>query len=115
MSEQIKNTINYHFIKSNGFRVVHCDGMWGGVTPRGYITMSIFSERWPLPQKTTHKVLDGGHIDAEIKRDLKDGIVREVDVEVILDLGTAESMVTWLQEHISTLKKHLHDLQKGKQ
>ena len=107
MAKEIPENFDFHFIKSNSFRVVHCDGVWGGTTPRGYITMSVYSERSPLPQKTTHQVLDHGLIGQETGKEGKEGIIREVDVEVIMDLSMAESLVTWLEGHIKFLKERL--------
>ena len=107
MAKEIPDNFDFHFIKSNSFRVVHCDGVWGGTTPRGYITMSVYSERSSLPQKVTHQVLDQGLIGQETGKEGKEGIIREVDVEVIMDLNMAKSLVTWLEGHIKFLEERL--------
>lgn len=101
---------DFHFIKSNNFRVVFCDAVWGGVTPRGYITMSVCSERLPLPRKVTHPIGEHGIIGEEdqSKRDARKGLVREVEVAVVMDLGMAHSLVDWLKGHI----RHIERIQK---
>lgn len=106
MAKELPKNFDFHFIKSNSFRVVHCDGVWGGTTPRGYITMSVYSERSPLPRKVTHHVTEEGIIGDEIieRRECREGIVREVDVEMILDLDMAKSLVRWLGGHIEFLE-----------
>ena len=104
-TKELPANLDFHFIKSNSFRVVHCDGVWGGTTPRGYITMSVYSERSPLPQKITHQVLDHGLLSPETSKEAKEGIIREVDVEVIMDLSMAQSLITWLQDHVKFLEK----------
>ena len=99
-------SVQFHYIKSNHFRVIHGDGVWGGPTPRGYISMNVFSERSPIPQKIIHNIQDAT-LGEEIKtkREVKQGFVREVEVEVIMDLELAENLVTWLQAHIENVKK----------
>lgn len=105
-----EKTIDFHYIKSNTFKVVHCDGVWGGATPRGYITINFFSERSPIPQKLTHALVEkqdekGQLLGEEIDRKSKSGVIREVDVEVIMDLRMAKSLNNWLARHIASLEK----------
>ena len=97
-------SITFHYIKSNEFRVIHADGVWGGATPRGYITMSFYSERAPIPQTVTHEVRESS-LGSEQNRSSKDGIIREVEVEVMIDLAMAKSLIPWLQEKINQLEK----------
>ena len=104
--EEIPTSIDFHYIKSHSFRVVHGDGVWGGATPRGYIAMSFFSERSPIPKKLTHDISPQGTLGEETDRKVKSGVVREVEVEVIVDLTTAKSMISWLETHISTIEGH---------
>ena len=111
MAQNIPEEFDFHFLKSSNFRVVHCDGVWGGTTPRGYITMSIYSERSPFPQKVTHEVAKNGAIDKEKRREGKEGIVREVEVEVVLDLATAKTLIPWLQGHIQFLENQQRQIQ----
>lgn len=105
MAKQIPQDIDIHYIKSNSFRVVHCDGVWGGATPRGYITMSVYSERSPIPKVLTQEVKDNRLVEPPVFKDGKKGIVREVDAAVIMDLEMAKSLVAWLQKHIDFLQK----------
>src|SRR3989442_6878794 len=51
MTEATKpQDVTFHYIKSSQFRVVHADGIIGGVTPRGLIHIAVFSERPAIPQ-----------------------------------------------------------------
>ena len=72
-----------------------------------------FSERSPLPQKITHQVIGDGIVGPEIGQEGKDGIIREADVEVIMDLAMAKNLVTWLQGHIEFLEEQ-RNVQQGK-
>ena len=112
----IPTSVDCHYLKSNSFRVVHADGVWGGTTPRGYIAMSFFSERAPIPRKLTYAVNPDGVVDQkrETGRDSRAGIIREVEVEVMVDLAMAKSLSTWLQQHIGHLEENVRvQQQKG--
>ena len=104
MAEDSPDNVAFHYIKTNSFQVVHADGVWGGPTPRGYISMSFYSERHPIPQKIVHQITPQDTLGKEIDRDAKDGIVREVGVEVLIDLPMAKSLVPWLKEKIASLE-----------
>jgi len=99
--------VRFHYIKSNYFRVVHVDGAHGGVTPDGNIFFSAYSQRAPIPQITTHKVDAEGSVAEEIREEriTKDGIVREVEVGIMMDIATAESLHKWLGEKIEASKE----------
>ena len=110
--------ITQHFIKSPHFRVLHCDGVHGGITPNGYIQMAIFSERLPIPQKVVLRTQEAGadlvSVGEEIKdrRVTRDGVIHEVDVEILLDLRTAKSLRVWLDEKITKLEEIVPRLRK---
>ena len=67
--------------------------------------MSFYSERAPIPKKLVHKVTSEGVLGNEISRETKAGLIREVDVEVIMDLDMARSFRDWMDEKISFLEK----------
>ena len=101
------HSIAFHYIKSNNFRVVHADGVWGGPTPRGYMSMNFYSERTPIPRRVTLSLTpegDLGKLGDEVDRDSREGFVREVEVEVILDLELARSLAQWLDDKIKALQ-----------
>ena len=104
MEGEFLDELEFHYLKSNSFRVIHCDGVWGGVTPRSYIAMSFFSERYPIPQKIVHELESDGALGEQTGRDSKKGIIREVEVEVTVDLETAKSLRTWLKAHIDFIE-----------
>lgn len=106
MSEE-PNKLQFHYIKANDFRVVRVDGAHGGPTPRGAIFMAVFSERVPIPELITQVVKDDGNLGEEVTEDRKSrkGIVREVEVGLMMDLPAAESIHTWLGDKIQVLKR----------
>lgn len=98
------------YIKSNHFRVVHADGAFGGLTPRGYIQMEIWSERQPIPKQTTYQIVDAGDgpvVGEEVRdaRIVRDSIIREVEVGIVLDIDLARLLITWLQDRVEALEK----------
>lgn len=102
-----QTSIDFHYIKSNSFRVVHADGVYGGPTPRGYIVLNFYSERVPIPQKITQEITSAGQLGGEIDQMGKGGIVREVEVGVTIDVPHAKSLIQWLQEKVDVMEKQV--------
>ena len=98
--------LRFHYIKANQFRVIHVDGAYGGVTPRGLIHMSFYSERYPIPQVTAHYITAEGQLGDEIpeERVSRDGPIREIEVGVVIDVTTARALVEWLNEKIKLIE-----------
>ena len=97
--------IDFHFIKSAHYRVIHADGVWGGVTPSGNIALSIFSERLPIPTLVKNRIKDDSQIGEEIaeERNTRTGVVREVETEVIMNKATATVFLDWLKRYVEEL------------
>jgi hypothetical protein len=104
--------LTVHYIKSNLFRVIHVDGALGSITPRGFIHAAFFSERMPIPLECTFPVemTTGGEssvdLDHEIadQRKSKEGLIREVEIDVMFDLNSAKAFAKWLNSRISDLE-----------
>ena len=104
--ETTPETIKFNDIKSNAFRVIHADGAFGGVSPDGgAMDVSFFSERRPIPTQIIHELGPGSALGKEIERVSKDGIVREVEVAVTMDLATAKKVRDWLDDRITALEQ----------
>jgi len=112
-SPPLPSTVTFHYVKSNHFRVVHASGVFGGLNPDGTLLVSVFSERAPLPDVTMQKVESNGQIGAEIveARKSSDGIVREMEVGLNMDIRTARMIVEWLKERIAFADKMIADMQ----
>jgi len=104
--------INFDYIKSNQFRVVRVDGAHGGIAPNGHtIQMALFSERAPIPKRETYK-LEQGKLGERTAVEQRDAVIREVEIEALMDLDTAKRIVNWLQDKIDVaeqLQKELAD------
>ena len=104
----VQDRVKFDYIKANFFRVVHADGIWGGVTPSLDIHMDVWSQRSPIPKQMVHEVKPDGTVGEEIanERTVRDAIVREVEVGVVFNLAIAKSMVDWLNDKISFIEEH---------
>jgi len=113
----IPEKIRYNYIKSNYFRIVHVDGGHGGITPHGQIMFSVYNERAPIPQVTVHKIEKDGKIGEEnrAERVSKEGLVREVEIGLLMDLSTAENIHRWFGQKIDELKGLLKQAQETRE
>lgn len=108
------NLIEFHYQKSQLYRAIHCDGFYGGMTPRGYLAVSFFNERTPIPRQVVRKVLseNGNQITAGEEQTLESlhGLVRHVESTIFMDLNTAREFHQWFGANL----KLLEDISKQK-
>ena len=81
------------------------DGAIGGLTPRGSVHMAIYSEKSAIPREQEFHVSDQGQLGKLQETVSREGIIRELEVDVIMDLESARNLKTWLDENIKTLEK----------
>ena len=97
INNQQEGEIEFNYIKSNNFRVIHADGAIGDETPNGNLFLTFYSERFPLPDSQTLKINEEGNIIGEVfeKRRVNSSgnVMREVEVGVMLDIDVAKVMV----------------------
>lgn len=105
-----KLRIEYH--KANLFRVVHADGVYGGTSPRLQLFVAFYSERFPIPKVLTYETSSTGAPEHEIisERESKEGVFREVEVAVTMDLNAAKGFSVWLNEQVAALEKRREEL-----
>jgi hypothetical protein len=99
-----KNSIEFHYLKSNDFRTVHADGAYGGPTPQGGLFVSFYVERPPIPQRMKFVVDEDGKLETEVERESKSGMIREVDCGVSMSLATAKAFKDWLESQIEVIE-----------
>jgi hypothetical protein len=98
------SAVKFHYIKGNFFRVIHADGAIGGITSGRGIFLSIFSERGAIPQVVEQAINPDGSLGSEISREGKEGLVREIEVGVMLNERTAKDIAEWLLKQAEILK-----------
>lgn len=102
-----RETVTIHYIKASQFRAVHVDGVYGGVTPTGKIHMAAYSQRMAIPQQVVQYISPDGRLESEIpeKTVTRGGIVRDLEVDLVVDKDVAASMIEWLKDKIDSLEK----------
>ena len=95
-----------HFIKSSHFRVIHASGVWYGGDAQQNLHLSFFNERSPIPQEVVLNLNEQGAVlgEDESKRKIKEGFVREVEVDIIFSLPSAVDFYRTLGENLKALK-----------
>jgi hypothetical protein len=106
LKEKIPKEVEFDFLKSNYFRVIRADGAFGGLSPSGAIHMGIYSERHAIPQKIFHAV-ENRQLGPEIvsKRQGRKSVVREMEVDVVLEITAAMVLRKWLDDRIEQYQK----------
>lgn len=96
-------TLNY--VKSKHFRVIHVDGAYGGFTPGGYIHMTVYSERMAIPRIIVQHLEEDGSLGKEIeeKRESREGVVREMETDLIFNMKEAIAIRDWLNDKIEKI------------
>ena len=101
-------TVKFHYIKAPSHQEVRVDGAIGGPLPSGIgLSMSVFSERAPIPRSVSNEVSDSNTLGREIEdtRDARDGIVRIVQSTLYMDERQARQIHKWLGDQIELLNK----------
>lgn len=93
--------VSFHYIKSALFRTIHTDGIIGGLNPNGFLSFALWNERAAIPRKLTHKVNPDGTLGEIIEKEARIGVVREMDVEVVMSVPTAKALKEWLEQKIA--------------
>jgi hypothetical protein len=99
--------VAFDYIKSQYFRVIHADGVIGGGTPQGHVHFALFSERPPLAKRQVHSISSQGVLGAPIveKTVIRDAIIRELDIDVIMTVAVAEQFHQWLGQRLEEIRK----------
>ena len=106
-SEATRGPVSFSYIKSNDFRVIHVDGAIGSVTPRGLIHAALYSERMPIPRLLVHPIGPDGNLMPPVEQDIRPGVVREVEVSLMLDRNAADALLLWLSQQIAELDRSM--------
>lgn len=107
---KVGGRLRTNFQKSPQYRTIHCDGAFGGITPRGYISFTLYNERNVIPRLTSREVLglpEGGSIELgpdEIEESLE-GIMRQLEATVVMDMNTAREFHTWFSDKLANLEQ----------
>lgn len=101
--DETPERVKLKFVKSNLFRVIHVDSVWGALTLNGDgINMNLCSQRFPIPQQVVYELDQDGGFEKEIseERIQNDDIEWEVEISAMMDIETAKELIKWLQNMV---------------
>src|SRR6185369_2748469 len=98
-----KQRVQVHYVKSNNFRVIACEGAIGSVSPHGKIFFTLYNERAAIPRSMTHTLDQQGALGPMESTETRGGIVREMEVGIIVDRDDAARLRDWLSAKIDQL------------
>jgi hypothetical protein len=109
-----QQNVVFEYIKSQLFRVVHADGAVGGVTPSGNLNIAFYSERPAIPRMMVHKRNEDGTLGDPLPEQtiVRPGIIREMDVDVVIRPEAVDALVVWLQQRQVELQKYREQARK---
>lgn len=110
------HNVIFEYIKSPLFRVIHSHGAIGGVTPTGNIHFALYSERNAIPRQTVHSRNPDGTLGDPIPSQTiqRPGIVREMDVDVVMNVAFVPVFIGWLQKIQQQAEEQIQAAMKAK-
>ena len=99
--------VKFHYLKSTHFRTIHADGAIGNITPGRHVHMAIYNERPAIPREMVHEIKPDGNLGDIIQEGtvVREGIVREMEVDVLMSVEVARSIKIWLEDQIKKIEK----------
>jgi hypothetical protein len=110
----LENNLKIKYIYSKEYNPKYANGAYGGISPKGEITINFYFERLGLPVSQTFDISQEKKHGKEISfepEDLQKSMIRFVDTGVILNLDTAKEIISWLSEKVELLEKVEKDIQ----
>lgn len=99
------NQIGIHYLRSRHYRTINADGAQFGITPRGSLQFTLFTDQAPLAEYVLHEITPEGKLGKPLEEVKKEGMVREVAVNVIMDINTAVSFLDVFQEILAKAQR----------
>jgi hypothetical protein len=97
-------TIPVYYQRGRHYRTIEAEGAQAGITPRGKVQFTLFSELRPTPEFVLHRVSPTGNLGDVLEQVVKEGIVREVEVNVVMDLATTVQFIDLLQRTLQQIQ-----------
>jgi hypothetical protein len=100
--------VEFQINRSNLFRIVHADGVFGGIAPTGLIFINFYSQVPPIPDRMFHEIEPDGKLGKEVigkRSGTSAAIVRELEVGVLIDVAVAKSFIQWLQDKVAAVEQ----------
>ena len=106
MSEKsVSSVVKFKYEKAPEYRTFMANAVWGGLDVYGNIVFDLIEERKVVPPSMNLTIYDDGTQKEEWIAD-RDDFVRIRQAGVSIPVGTAESIIKWLQEKVDLYKKN---------
>lgn len=98
--------VRFVFKEADDFKLVHINGVWGGVSPRGELVCNFFFEHTQVPEEEIRFVDEEGALTEKSKRKpSKPIVVRELRVGISMAKEQAVSVANWMLEKVKEFKQ----------
>jgi hypothetical protein len=105
--EEGQSEIEIHHDRTSSYRTYHVDGMRGGLSPEGKLTVDFYVERTAMPQVLRQVVEESGQLgDIVGAGGDRSGIVRESEGGLVMDVETAAQVYDWLGGKLAEALEH---------
>jgi hypothetical protein len=104
--EDSRKKVEFKYVFKDDYNPVYANGAYGGISPKGEITINFFMERNPVPYSVTHELKEDGTIGDELKRDPERDhamMIRFVTAGVVLNKSAARNIHEWLGKYLAIL------------
>jgi hypothetical protein len=98
------NQMQIYYQRARHYRTIHADGAQLGLTPRAAIQFTLYSDQKPMPEFVLHEITPEGNLGKVLEEVVKSGVIREVEVNVVMDVNVATSFVNVLQGLLAQVK-----------
>lgn len=94
------------FTKSPHFRVIHASGAWYRGDAQQNLHLTFFNESSPFPSKVVLNLNEQGAVlsEDESKREIKEGFVREMEVDIVFSIPGAVDFYRTLEANLKAVK-----------
>lgn len=104
--EKKEKKLAIRYKTSPNYQTYTADGLYGGFTPEGRLIMDYYVEKWDAPEFTIHKIGDDGKFSNEpIEKRGFEGITREKQFGLILNIHRAYELREWLNQKLKDAEK----------
>ena len=107
-------TFAIHYVKATSYKEAACHGVIGGPTPSRKVYCAFYSERGPVPRAVEYAVaVPPGSAGFQFNEgeatpsfvDTRQGVVRNLEAGIYLDVEMAEKLATWLTAQVNAIRE----------
>lgn len=113
-SSDVLGEATFHFVISPHYRVIRVSGALGGVTPQNDVVVTLYNERYPIPESVTHDVSQTGLVSEPKREVVKKGMTREVEAVLSLNPEIAKSLGIWLLKQAEVAEGYQQEINRIK-